>query len=134
MKTTIDQPMPIRSRFAPVMFASASEHLLSPGSVAALHSSPNSANACPPSNASTKSTAYSGNTAMNASTAIARPAEMSSCAASAAHDRMNAAPTIASPYRTASSQFSVWMSAIRRTSPGTVAATARTMPRPCRAG
>ena len=34
---------------------------------------------------------------MSASTAIARPAEMSSCATSAAHDRMNAAPTIASP-------------------------------------
>ena len=31
---------------------------------------------------------------MSASTAIANPAEMSSCATSAAHDRMNAAPTI----------------------------------------
>src|SRR4030065_542735 len=48
------------------------------------------------------STAYSGSTAMNARTAIASPAEMSSCATSAAHDRRKAAPTIAMPNRSAS--------------------------------
>jgi hypothetical protein len=45
----------------------------------------------------TKSTAYSGSTATSASRAIARPAEMSTCAASAAHDSRNAAPMIATP-------------------------------------
>ena len=50
-----------------------------------------------PSHANTKSTAYSGRTAISARMAIARPAEMSSCATSAAHDSMNAAPTMARP-------------------------------------
>jgi hypothetical protein len=105
MNTTIDQPMPISRRFAPVMLARASEHALSLVSLAALHASPNCSNAFPPFHASTMSTAYSGRTAMNARTAIARPAEMSSCATSAAHDRMKAAPTIASPNSSASTAF-----------------------------
>ncbi len=78
MNTTSDQPMPISRRFAPVMFASASEQLLSSTWVTGLHSSPNSAKSFPPLKAKTMSTAYSGRTAMNASAAIASPAEMSS--------------------------------------------------------
>ena len=53
---------------------------------------PYCANACPAFHVNTKSTAYSGSTAISASTASASPAEMSSCATSAAHARMNAAP------------------------------------------
>ncbi len=45
----------------------------------------------------TKSTAYSGSTATSASSASARPALMSTCAASAAQASTNAAPTIATP-------------------------------------
>ena len=125
MNTTIDQPMPISSRLAPVMFASASEHALSPVSPGGLQASPNSANAFPPSHAKTMSTAYSGRTAMNASTAIASPAEMSSCATSAAHDRTNAAPTIARPKSSASTPFAgVDVRENRSTSPGIVMPTA----------
>ena len=124
MNTTIDQPMPISRRFAPVMLARASEHALSRVSFAALHASPNCSNAFPPFHASTMSTAYSGSTAMNARTAIASPAEMSSCATSAAHDRMKAAPTIASPNSSASTAFARDASEKRSTIAGIVRATA----------
>ena len=97
MNTTIDQPMPISRRLAPVMFASASEQGDSVPPPSGRHAGPVASNEFPPFHAKTKSTAYSGSTAMSASTAIARPAEMSSCATSAAHERMNAAPTIARP-------------------------------------
>ncbi len=126
MNTTIDQPIPISSRLAPVMLASASEHALSPVSPGCLARPPRTrANAFPPSHARTMSTAYSGRTAMNARTAIARPAEMSSCATSAAHDRMKAAPTIASPYSRASTQFASDTLENRSTIAGTVMPTAR---------
>ncbi len=61
---------------------------------------------------------------MNARTAIARPAEMSSCATSAAHDRMKAAPTIASPNSSASTAFARDASENRSTIAGIVRATA----------
>jgi hypothetical protein len=95
-----------------------------------LQSSPNSAKSFPPLKAKTMSTAYSGRTAMNASAAIASPAEMSSWATSAAHERTNAAPTIASPNRSASSGWprSKWTS--RRRIPGIVTPIARPTPRP----
>ena len=125
MKTTIDQPMPISSRLAPVMLASASEQASSPAAPGGWHASPYCSNAFPPSHARTRSTAYSGRTAMNARTAIARPAEMSSCATSAAHDRMKAAPTIASPYSRASTQFASDTLENRSTIAGTVMPTAR---------
>src|SRR5437868_3422208 len=70
ISTTIDQPTPIRSRLAPVMLASASEHgdaVSAPGS---LQPAPYAATAWPAFQAKTMSTAYSGSTAMNASTAI----------------------------------------------------------------
>jgi hypothetical protein len=70
------------------------------------------------------STAYSGRTAMNARTAIARPAEMSSCATSAAHDRMKAAPTMASPNNSASTTFPRDAPEKRSTIAGTVRPTA----------
>ena len=102
MNTTLVQPRPINSRLAPVMFASASEHgEAAPGSVLG-QAGPNPWTDAPPCQANTKSTAYSGSTAISASTAIARPAEMSSWATSAAHERRNAAPTIASPKSRAS--------------------------------
>ena len=98
MNTTMDQPMPINSRLAPVMLASARLHGdSSPPPGGGRQAGPVASNEFPPCQANTKSTAYSGSTAMSARTAIASPAEMSSCATSAAHDRMNAAPTIASP-------------------------------------
>jgi hypothetical protein len=84
------------------MFASASEQSLSRTCVSGLHASPNCSNAFPPRHAKTMSTAYSGRTAMNARTAIARPAEMSSWATSAPHESMKAAPTIARPNSSAS--------------------------------
>ena len=99
---TIDQPTPISSRLAPVMLARASEHGDAVELFAAAHRLPNSATACPALSAKTKSTAYSGRTAMSARSAIANPAEMSSWAASAAHDRMKAAPTMARPKSSAS--------------------------------
>ena len=103
MKTTMDHPIPIKSRLAPVMFASASPHGDSvPPPGGGRHAGPVASNEFPPCQAKTKSTAYSGSTAMSASRAIAKPAEMSSCATSAAHDRMNAAPTIARPNSAAS--------------------------------
>ena len=105
--TTIDQPTPISSRLAPVMLASASEHGVSPSPPGGRHAGPNSATDCPALNANTRSTAYSGRTAMKASTAMASPAEMSSCATSAAQESMNAAPTMASPR---SSAAAGWLS------------------------
>ena len=45
----------------------------------------------------TKSTAYSGSTAISASSATASDSEMSISAASAAHERMKAAPKMAIP-------------------------------------
>ena len=103
MNTTIVQPMPINSRFAPVMFASASEHGDSVPPSSGRHAAPVCANDSPPLRANTKSTAYSGSTAIRARIAIAKPAEMSSCATSAAQDSRNAAPTIAMPNSRASS-------------------------------
>ncbi len=62
---------------------------------------------------------------MKARTAMASPAETSSWATSAAHDRRNAAPTIASPKTTASSVGWAWVPESRMTSPGDVAMTAK---------
>ena len=95
--TTIDQPMPMSRRLAPVMLASASEHGVSPGAPGGRQAGPYAATAPPALKANTRSTAYSGSTAMKARSAIASPAEMSSCATSAPHDSMNAAPTMARP-------------------------------------
>ena len=78
----------------------------------------------PPCQAKTKSTAYSGNTAISANTAIARPAEMSNWATSAAHDKMNAAPTIARPKSAASTGCESSGEAKRTISAGTAAANA----------
>ena len=66
------------------------------------HDAPWAATLVPAFPAKTTSTAYSGRTAMNASTAIASPAEMSSWATSAAHDSKKAAPTMAPPKTSAS--------------------------------
>ena len=134
MKITIVQPMPISRRFAPVMLASARWHGDSVPPSSGRHAAPVSANDSPPFFANTKSTAYSGSTAISARIAIARPAEMSSCAASAAHDSMNAAPTIARPKRNASSGWerSGWVN--RTTNPGTVSAAAAAISILARAG
>ncbi len=122
MKTTIDHPIPIKSRLAPVMFASASPQGDSvPPPDAGRHAGPVASNEFPPCHAKTKSTAYSGRTAISARTAIARPAEMSSWATSAAHDRMNAAPTIASPKSAASAACGRSGVTARTTSAGTAA-------------
>ena len=75
-------PSPIRSRLAPVMLASASARRA--GTVAALH-------------ARFMSTAYSGSTVTRARNTTARPAPISISATSAAHVRMKAAETIATP-------------------------------------
>src|SRR4030095_4290468 len=94
-RTNSGPPMPISARLDPVMLASTYEHAFSPSASQLVP--PEAAMALPPLAANTKLTAYSGSTAIRASTAIASPAEMSSCATSAAHDRMNAAPTTARP-------------------------------------
>jgi hypothetical protein len=91
--------MPISSRLAPVMLASASEQ----GSSPSCWQVPSACTALLPRQANTKSTAYSGSTATRASTEIASPAEISSDANSAAHDSTNAAPTTARPNTRASS-------------------------------
>ena len=135
MNTTIDQPIPIKSRLAPVMLASASPHGdSSPPPGGGRQAGPVASNEFPPCHAKTKSTAYSGRTAMSASTAIANPAEMSSCATSAAHDRMNAAPTMARPNSAASSACGRSGAAARTTSAGTAAAIASTSAMRCREG
>ena len=106
------------------MFASASEHGDSVPPPTGGHEGPYACTEFPPFDANTKSTAYSGSTAISASSAMARPAEMSSCATSAAHDSRNAAPTIARPNSTASRGCgsSEWRKRIA--TPGTVAAKA----------
>ncbi len=124
MKITMLHPMPMSRRLAPVMFASASEHGDSVPPPTGGHEGPYACTEFPPFDANTKSTAYSGSTAISASSAMARPAEMSSCATSAAHDSRNAAPTIARPNSTASRgcDSSEWRT--RMATPGTVAAKA----------
>src|SRR3954462_15491280 len=69
-------------------------------------------------------TAYSGSTAINASRASARACETSFSNASAAQDRMNAAPTMASPARAAVTAGSPWKPCRRIASQGSVTATA----------
>ncbi len=81
--TTSAQPTPMSSRLEPVMLASASGAYLS-GSFPAFH-------------ANVKSTAYSGSTAMRASTVRARPCEMSSWSASAPQARRNDEARMARP-------------------------------------
>ena len=61
---------------------------------------------------------------MKASTAMASPAEMSSCAVSAAHESRKAAATMAVPNSTASTPWSSEVDVRRRTTAGTVATTA----------
>lgn len=74
--TTIGQPTPTRTRFAPVMLASASEQTSGVP--------PSAAYAPPHCTVKTKSTAYSGSTASrSARSASARPALMPTCTASA---------------------------------------------------
>ena len=76
--TTIDHPMPMSSRFAPVMLASASGAYWSGSS--------------PAFQANVKSTAYSGSTAISASTVSARPCDTSSWSTSAAQASRKAEP------------------------------------------
>ncbi len=104
--TTIDQPMPMRSRLPPVMLARASGAYFS-GLVPAFE-------------VKTKSTAYSGRTAIRARTARARPAETSSWRTSAAQARRKAAPTTASPKMMAAIQLSGWVPVARRPRAGRV--------------
>jgi hypothetical protein len=92
------------------------------------HDAPNAWTACPPLSANTVSTAYSGSTAMNARTAIASPADTSSCATSAAHDSRNAAPTIARPKATAATGSATWAFVILSASAGIAAANASARP------
>ena len=73
------------------------------------------ATACPPFHAKTKSTAYSGSTAISASSASARPAEMSSCATSAAHDEQERGADDREPNSRASTAWP--MDGIRATGP-----------------
>src|SRR5215470_5276455 len=63
MNTTLVQPSPINSRFAPVMFASASEHGEATPTSPLGHEAPWACTDAPPCQANTKSTAYSGSTA-----------------------------------------------------------------------
>ena len=105
--TTIDQPMPIRSRFEPVMLASARGANFS-GFSPAFH-------------ANVKSTAYSGSTAMSASTVSARPCDTSSCSTSAAQASRNADPRIARPKTSGAATSGRPDPVSRTTTPGRVA-------------
>ena len=97
MNTIIDQPMPISSRLAPVMLARTSEQLEAPSSPGAWQLGPYCSTSLPPFQANTKPTAYSGRTAIRARTPMARLADTSSWAASAAQASTNAAPITATP-------------------------------------
>ena len=112
MKNTADQPMPISSRFAPVMFATANGAY---------------SGSCPAFHANARSTAYSGSTATNAMNATASACEMSTSAASAAQASRNAAATIASPYSAVSVTSSMWLPVTRRYSAGAVTSVASVM-------
>ncbi len=79
---TSDQPMPISTRFAPVMLAMA--YALYAGSF-------------PATQAKCRSTAYSGSTLINARAISASERGMSRSDSSAPQLRMNAAPIIAIP-------------------------------------
>ena len=107
---TRGQPMPMRSRFEPVMFAAA--YCVYVGSP-------------PPVYEKYRSTAYSGRTAIRARIAIARLPEMSTWAASAAHDRRTADATTPAPKtRTVSSgERTVPVSRIRIAGTATLAVT-----------
>jgi hypothetical protein len=97
MNTINAQPIPISSRLAPVMLARTSEHGEAPSEPGAWQEVPCSANSWPPFQANTNPTAYSGRTAIRASTPMARLADTSSWAASAAQASTNAAPITATP-------------------------------------
>src|SRR4029450_1736201 len=72
MNTISDQPMPISSRFAPVMLASTSEQLEAPSAPGALQLAPYCSTSLPPFQANTNPTAYSGRTPLRAKTARGR--------------------------------------------------------------
>src|ERR671924_815988 len=101
MNTISDQPTPISSRLAPVMLASTSEQLDAPSEPGGTQPAPNRSTSLPPFQANTNPTAYSGSTAIRASTPMARLADTSSWAASAAQASTNAAPMTAMPYSSA---------------------------------
>src|SRR4030095_11968054 len=84
MNTISDQPMPISSRFAPVMLASTSEQLEAPSAPGALQLAPYCSTSLPPFQANTNPTAYSGRTAIRAKTTMARLGGTSSSAGSGA--------------------------------------------------
>ena len=123
MKTTIDQPIPISSRLAPVMLASASEQA----------SARSAGRMAGPRTARTRAAfpredhvdGVLGQDRDEREDGDRQPAEMSSRATSAAHDRMKAAPTIASPYSRASTQFASDTLENRSTIAGTVMPIAR---------
>ncbi len=105
--------MPMSSRFDPVMFASASG-AYSSGFLPAFH-------------ANVKSTAYSGNTAMSARTASARPCDTSSWRTSAAQARRNADPRMAAPKTNGATQSPGDAPLSRMSSPGSVVSSAPAM-------
>ena len=126
--------MPMSSRLEPVMLASVSEHGEALALCGAWQTLPYFAEERPPFHANTKLMAYSGRTAMKASRAMASPAEMSSCATSAAHDSTKAAPMMAAPKSTAAATWGTCGWASRSTSPGAVTRAAAASTRRCRRG
>src|SRR5437899_284712 len=119
-RTTSVQPMPMSSRLEPVMLARVNEQGDALALLGAWQTVPYFADECPPFHANTKLIAYSGSTAMKASRAMARPAEMSSWATSAAHERTKAAPTMAAPKSTAAATWGTCGWTRRSTIPGAV--------------
>ena len=105
MNTTELHPMPISSRFAPVMFASAREQGdARPGSPIG-HEAPYCCDRLPALPREHEVDRVLGEHRDQREHARARgPAAMSSCATSAAHARRNAAPTIARPNSRASTR------------------------------
>ena len=87
---TADHPRPIRSRFAPVTLAATREVSFVTALVPVSKDDP-------ASHANTVSMAYSGRTAIRASTAMASEADTSISATSAAQERRNAPATMLTP-------------------------------------
>ena len=112
MSTTADHPRPINRRFEPVTLAATRD-------VSVVTAPETVSNDEPASHARTASMAYSGRTAIRASTAIASEADTSSSATSAAHDRRKAPATMPNPKTAAATIGSTSTPEKRTRAPGT---------------
>ena len=120
MRMTADHPKPIRRRFDPVTFAATRDVSVVTAPVAV-------SNVEPAYHARTASMAYSGRTAIRASTAIASDADTSNFATSAAQESRNAPATMPKPKTAAASIGSTSTPEKRTIAPGTPSNRSTTM-------